>query len=130
MAKNAKLKIASDKIETKKHVEETQPIIEAKQDLDEDQSIEDVEEDTDETEQSDTDASTYVEPPIAKPIIPDNGYSRLMQFPAEVTLPMHVVVDIGADNRRYQILSDGQKVPKAIIDWLKRDARYMRWFAQ
>lgn len=98
---------------------------------------EDTESLTEETQSPDLDQEaeeesvpTHTEPPVATPIKPNNGYSRLMQFPAEVTLPMSVVVEVGAPNRRYQILSDGQEVPKAIIDWLKSDARYMRWFAQ
>lgn len=123
MAKNANTKKASEKIEVAKVTpDETQS-------AELDQATEETQSTTDDNA-NDTEESTYVEPPVAKPIIPDNGYSRLMQFPAEVVLPMHVVVDIGADNRRYQILSDGQEVPKPIIEWLKRDARYMRWFAQ
>ena len=123
MAKNANTKKASEKIEVAKvEPEETQPT--------------DMDQETSETKPAvedntpDNEESTYVEPPVAKPVIPDNGYSRLMQFPAEVVLPMYVVVDIGATNRRYQILSDGQEVPKQIIEWMKKDARYMRWFAQ
>lgn len=135
MAKNAKFKKASEKTEEMKVAEEVQKV-EADQEVEESELTEDneVEAETEqvntETEPVKDEVSTYKEPPVAKPVIPDNGYSRLMQFPAEVTLPMSVVVEVGAPNRRYQILSDGQEVPKAIIDWLKSDARYMRWFAQ
>lgn len=134
MAKNAKFKKASEKIEETKVVEEVQQAdidqeVEESELADDEVATENEQVDTD-PEQVKDEGSVYKEPPVAKPIIPDNGYSRLMQFPAEVVLPMHVVVDIGADNRRYQILSDGQEVPKPIIEWLKKDARYMRWFAQ
>lgn len=123
MAKNANTKKASEKIEVAKVEPEEAPQVDMDQETEKTQP-------TVEDNIPDSEEPTYVEPPVAKPVIPDNGYSRLMQFPAEVVLPMHVVVDIGADNRRYQILSDGQEVPKPIIDWLKKDARYMRWFAQ
>ena len=123
MAKNANTKKASEKIEVAKvEPEETQP-------TDMDQATEEMQPTTEDAA-ADSEEPTYIAPPVAKPVIPDNGYSRLMQFPAEVVLPMYVVVDIGATNRRYQILSDGQEVPKQIIEWMKKDARYMRWFAQ
>lgn len=117
MAKNANTKKASEKIEVAKITpEETQPVV---MDSQQDETRSGVE----------TEAEQPTIQSTAAPVIPDYGYSRLMQFPAEVILPMHVVVDIGISNRRYQIFNNTQEVPKPIIDWLKSDARYVRWFA-
>lgn len=55
-------------------------------------------------------------------------YSRLMAFPVEVILPMRIVAETGIQRRHYQIVSEDQEVPGAVIDWLKEEPRYAKWF--